>query len=467
MTDNKRKSGVLMHISSLYDDYGIGTFGRCAYDFADFLKKSGQSLWQILPINPIGKGNSPYSSPSAFAIEPLFIDLRILAADGYIDEQDLAGLSLKSCKKVNYTRVKIGRKAVFNKAYVNFKNNIPCDFEDFCNENYFWLNDYAEFMCESCGNEALYYKMLQYFAFGQWHGLKKYVNSLGIRIIGDVPIYVSAESADVFFNADIFLLDENMKPAAVSGCPPDAFTKEGQLWGNPLYNWRALKQSGYKWWVKRLEHSKRLFDIIRIDHFRGFEAFYAVPCGEKTAVNGRWLKGPSKDFFKSVYSEIPDLNIIAEDLGSLTPNVKALLDYTGCPGMKILQFAFDSRENSDYLPHNYNRNCVCYTGTHDNDTTLGWIKTADKNDVSYAKKYFNVKTDKGLLNAMICGAFASVSSTVIIPAQDILGLESSARMNTPSTISSRNWSFRADKSAFTDEIAQRLKQLSEIYKRNE
>jgi len=457
---------VLMHISSLYDDYGIGTFGKCAYDFADFLKKSGQSLWQILPLNPIGKGNSPYSSPSAFAIEPLFIDLRLLVQEGYLARRDLEGLSCKACKRVQYNRVKISRKNVFAKVYAAFKRNIPADFDAFCWQNAYWLADFAQYMCKD-GSDVLYHKMLQYLAFKQWHKLKEYVNALGIEIIGDIPIYVSPEGADVCFHADIFLLDKNKRPTAVSGCPPDAFTKDGQLWGNPLYNWKKLKQSGYDWWVQRLRHCRALFDWVRIDHFRGFEAFYAVPYGEKTAVNGKWIKGPSKDFFKTVYAQIPDLNILAEDLGYLTPQVRALLAYTGCPGMKILQFAFDSRENSDYLPHNYEKNCVCYTGTHDNDTTLGWIRTADKNDVAYAKQYFHVKTDRGLLNAMICGAFASVSSTVILPAQDILGLGSSARMNTPATIGSKNWSFRADKNAFTEETAQRLKQLSCIYKRNE
>lgn len=463
---SERKSGVLMHISSLYDKYGIGTFGQCAFDFADFLKKSRQSLWQILPINPIGKGNSPYSSPSAFAIEPLFIDLTLLKNDGYIDEGDLSALPFRSSKRVNYTQVRQSRKIIFEKVYSKFKNNLPGDFDAFCRDNEYWLNGFAEFMCKN-GKDALYHKMLQYFAFKQWNRLKKYANSLGIKIIGDMPIYVSYKSADVFNNPDNFLLDENKIPTVVSGCPPDAFTKDGQLWGNPVYNWKKMKQNNYGWWAERLAHLAKLFDIIRIDHFRGFEDYYAVPFGEKTAVNGKWFKGPSKDFFKSIRAQLPDLNIIAEDLGNLTPAVKGLLEYTGYPGMKILQFAFDSRENSDYLPHNYDKNSVCYTGTHDNNTTLGWIRTADENDILYAKQYFNVKTDKGLLNAMVRGAFASVSNTVIIPVQDILELGSSARMNTPSTVGSKNWSFRADKNAFTEELAQRLSALSSIYKRNE
>lgn len=466
MIEQKRKSGLLMHISSLYDEYGIGTFGQCAYDFADFLKMAGQSLWQILPLNPVGRGNSPYSSASAFAIEPLFIDLKLLKEAGFIFETDLAGILLKNGKRVNYTQVRRIRKTVFAAAYQNFKCNVPADFEVFCSENAFWLNDYAEYMSKT-GEDILYHKMLQYFAFSQWHALKKYVNSLGIQIIGDMPFYVSLNSADVVFHSENFLLDENVKPIAVAGCPPDDFSKDGQLWGNPVYNWLQMKKDGYSWWVSRLSHAQRLFDIIRIDHFRAFEDYYAVPCGEKTAVNGSWHKGPSKDFFKKIKAQLPDLNIIAEDLGFLTPNVKRLLEYTGYPGMKILQFAFDSRENSDYLPHNYIKNSVCYTGTHDNDTTLGWIRTADKKDVLYAKEYFGVKTDKGLLHAMIRGAFASVCDTAVIPAQDILKLGSCARMNTPATVSSKNWSFRADKNAFTAELAEQLSSFSSIYKRNE
>lgn len=466
MTEHKRKSGVLMHISSLYDAYGIGTFGQCAYDFADFLKQSGQSLWQILPLNPIGKGNSPYSSASAFAIEPLFIDLRLLLKDGYLAETDLNSLLFKPGKKTNYTRVRLGRREAFEKVYSNFKSRVPNDFEGFCREHAYWLQDYAQLMSKK-ERDALYHKMLQYFAFKQWHSLKKYVNSLGIKIIGDMPIYVSAGSADVLYHPQNFLLDEHGQPTVVSGCPPDAFTKEGQLWGSPCYDWKRMKREDYSWWVKRLVHARKLFDIIRIDHFRGFEDYYAVPFGEKTAINGKWYKGPSKDFFRSIQAQLPDLHIIAEDLGNLTEDVKKLLDYTGFPGMKILQFAFDSRENSDYLPHNYTKNSVCYTGTHDNNTTLGWIKSADRRDVSYAKAYFHVKTDKGLLQAMIRGAFASVCDTVIIPAQDILCLGSSARMNTPSTVGSKNWSFQADKDAFTAEKAEYLFSLSKIYKRNE
>lgn len=466
MTDNKRKSGVLMHISSLYDDFGIGTFGRCAYDFVDFLHSAGQSLWQILPINPIGRGNSPYSSPSAFAIEPLFIDLRLLNKYGFVEDDELSAALDKDSRRVNYTNVRRSRELIFKKAYSRFVQNIPCEFEAFCIENDYWLDEFSKYMSRN-GSDELYHKMLQFFAFSQWYALKKYANSKGIKIIGDMPIYVALESADTAFNPDIFLLDEKGLPKAVAGCPPDSFAKSGQLWGNPVYNWKKLRQKNYDWWVKRLAHNSELFDIIRIDHFRGFEDYYAVPFGEKTAENGSWHKGPSKLFFKVINTQLPDLHIIAEDLGNFTENVKELLEYTGYPGMKILQFAFDSREDSDYLPHNYVRNSVCYTGTHDNNTTLGWIRTADKSDVAYAKEYFGVRTDRGLLNAMIRGAFASVCSTVIIPAQDILGLGSFARMNTPASVGAKNWSFRADKNAFTAETAEKLSRLSALYKRNE
>lgn len=466
MTENKRKSGVLLHISSLYDDFGIGTFGRCAYDFVDFLHSANQSLWQILPINPIGRGNSPYSSSSAFAIEPLFIDLRLLEKNGFADKNELSIAFDKNCRRVNYARVRRLREVVFKKVYSRFFQNIPSGFEAFCRKNDYWLTDFSEYMSKD-GSDALYHKMLQFFAFEQWHCLKEYANSQGVEIIGDIPIYVAAESADVAYNPDVFLLDEKGRPRVLAGCPPDDFAKSGQLWGNPVYNWEKLRQNKYDWWVKRLAHNSKLFDIIRIDHFRGFEDYYAVPFGEKTAENGRWHKGPSKHFFKVINSQLPDLNIIAEDLGNLTENVKKLLDYTGYPGMKILQFAFNSRENSDYLPHNYVRNSVCYTGTHDNNTTLGWIRTADKSDVAYAKDYFGVRTDRGLLNAMIRGAFASVCSTVIIPAQDILGLGAVSRMNTPASVGAKNWSFRVDKNVFTGETAEKLSRLSALYKRNE
>lgn len=491
---NKRQSGILMHISSLSSDYGIGTLGEKAYEFADFLHKSGQSLWQILPLCPTAFGDSPYQSFSSFAGNPYFIDFEMLRRDGLLKKSDYESINWgEDPEKADYEKIFKGRRAVFDTLYKNFVKNIPTEFYEFCETQDYWLSDFALFMAEKEARfgmpwnfwsedikkrkpiaveaekekfrlEMQFHKMLQFLFYKQWSALKSYVNSKGIEIIGDIPIYVSADSADVWASPQNFQLDENYSPVEVAGCPPDKFTADGQLWGNPLFDWDYMKKDNYSWWIRRFAHNMRLYDIIRVDHFRGFDAYYAVPAKEKTAKNGVWKDGPKGDFFSSVKEQLGEIKIIAEDLGFLTPSVGTLLKSTGFPGMKVLQFAFDSREASDYMPHNYDKNSVVYTGTHDNNTSLGWFKSAPKEDTELAKKYLALSRAEGFGWGMIRGALSSVSNTAVITAQDILSLDGRARMNTPSTIGN-NWQWRAADGAFTDEIAEKLLSYTKLYER--
>lgn len=493
MTD-KRQSGVLMHISSLSSDYGIGTLGRQAYEFADFLESAGQSLWQILPLCPTSFGDSPYQSFSSFAGNPYFIDFDLLCKENLLKKSDFANINWGNhAEKVDYEKIYRGRRAVFDILFKNFVKNIPTAFYEFCDAQDYWLSDYSLFMAEKEAHFGMpwnywnddikkrrpfiieeekehfkskiqYHKMLQYLFYKQWGELKSYVNAKGIEIIGDIPIYVAADSADVWASPQNFQLDENYCAVEVAGCPPDKFTEDGQLWGNPLFDWEYMKKDNYSWWIRRIAHNMRLYDIIRIDHFRGFDSYYAVSAKEKTAKSGVWKEGPKQDFFNSVKEQLGEICIIAEDLGYLTPSVKSLLKSMGFPGMKVLQFAFDSREASDYMPHNYSRNSVVYTGTHDNNTVIGWMKSAPEQDAELAKKYLMLSRAEGYSWGMIRGALSSVSNTAVVTAQDILSLDGRARMNTPSTIGG-NWVWRAKKDAFSKEIAQRLRDYTELYQR--
>lgn len=469
---SKRTSGVLMHISSLPGNTGIGTMGEFAYKFVDKLKSSGQTFWQILPIGPTGFGDSPYQSFSSFAGNPYFIDLDLLCKDGYLKKRDYEHINWGSEQtKTDYALLYKERHKLFEVLQNNFEKNEPEDYKKFCFENSYWLSDYALFMAikDKFGGEPFfkwndelrlrnkdalvrfekenkrqteYHKMLQYFFFKQWKNLKKYSNENGVYIIGDLPIYVASDSADVWVNRNIFKLDENMNVTQVAGCPPDAFTSDGQLWGNVVYDWENLKKSDYKWWIERLRYAFSIYDVLRIDHFRAFESYYCIKATEKTARNGVWQKGPGIHFWQSVFSNLGKLPIIAEDLGFLTDDVKKLLDDCGFPGMKVLQFAFDSREDSNYLPHNYEKNSVVYTGTHDNDTIIGWINTAKKQDIKFAKEYFRIRGTNHLAKEMMLAALSSVSSTCILTMQDLIGLDSLSRMNTPSTLGN-NWQWRA------------------------
>ena len=490
---NKRSNGVLMHISSLPGNTGIGTLGKPAYDFVDFLKKSSQTYWQILPICPTSYGDSPYQSFSTFAGNPYFIDFELLVGQGFLQKKDYEKISVVSDEtQVDYGLLYEQRHKLFSIIQKNFEKNTPADFESFCKENAFWLDNYSLFMAikdahngvsflewekeiinreeqslkkwtEKCSDRINYYKILQYLFFAQWNNLKKYANDNGIKIIGDIPIYVAADSADVWSSPEQFMLDENHVPIEVAGCPPDGFSADGQLWGNPVYNWDYMKKDNYSWWKKRLEMSLKNYDVLRIDHFRGFDSYYCIPFGDTTAKNGVWKKGPGTALFEEIKKCYGELPIIAEDLGFLTDSVRPMLKDVGYPGMKVLQFAFDSRENSDYLPHSYSKNSVVYTGTHDNDTVIGWTSSAPAEDYSNAKKYLRTN-DKNFPTEMMLAAIESVSNTCILCMQDLIGLDGSARMNTPSTVGN-NWKWRATQNQITENISEFLSYYTKLYNR--
>ena len=489
-----RTSGVLMPISSIPSPYGIGTMGKQARKFVDFLVKGGQKYWQILPICPTSYGDSPYQSFSSFAGNPYFIDLEYLCKDELLTKKECESFQWGSNPKyVDYGIMYESRYALLRKVYARFTKKEPQDFEKFCENEKQWLDDYALFMAlkdanggqawsnwdkslrlrekkameeatEKYSEEIRFYKMLQYLFYQQWNALKAYANEAGIEIIGDVPIYVAGDSADVWANPDQFYLDENLEPIEVAGCPPDAFSDDGQLWGNPLFRWDVMKKDGYTWWTRRIKAMSELYDIIRIDHFRGFDSFYAIPAKDDTAKNGQWKQGPGMDLFCELEKKLGKLPIIVEDLGFLTPSVHKLLKDSGFPGMKVIQFAFDSREESDYLPHTYTNHCVVYTGTHDNDTVMGWMKTAPKASVKYAKEYLNLTKEEGYNWGMMRAAWSSVADMAIVPMQDILGLGSEARINTPSTLGN-NWKWRATPEQIDAKVAKKLYHYMQMYGR--
>lgn len=492
-----RSSGIIMHIASLPGDYGIGTFGKEAYKFADFLKKSGQRYWQILPLGQTGYGDSPYQSFSAFAGNPYFIDFDILNEEGILDKSDYKDVNFGSNPEdIDYGTLFIEKLKVLRIAFEKSKGRFDEEINRFREEQSLWIHDYALYMAvkgrfglESWQNWAEdikrrydnalhyyrnelkedieYWTFLQFLFFKQWNNLKSYANSLGIQIIGDIPIYVSADSADVWANPQAFLLDENNDPIKVAGCPPDAFSATGQLWGNPIYNWDYLHHTGYQWWIDRVRESLKMYDVIRIDHFRGFEAYWEIPYGDETAMNGEWIKGPGIKLFDAIRNALGDVNVIAEDLGYLTEEVLQFRDATGFPGMKVLQFAFDSREESDYLPHNYIQNSIAYTGTHDNDTFLGWYEvTGNRDDVEYCKKYLKLSEEEGYNWGFIRGAWSSVSDTSIALIQDFLNLGNETRINLPSTLGC-NWRWRLKKDILTDELAEKIYDITKLYGRCE
>lgn len=475
-----RSSGILMPIFSLPSPYGIGTLGAEGYRFVDFLKKAKQTYWQILPLGPTSYGDSPYQSFSSFAGNPYFIDIDLLINEGLLLKSEAESTDFGDDNfKIDYEKLYRGRLPLLKKAFERFTPN--AEYEQFCSDNAEWLEEYSTFMAlkeqnggkawnewesETLGDKkaALFHKFLQFKFFSQWERLKNYANENGIKIIGDLPIYVAFDSADVWANKEQFLLKDN-SPTLVAGCPPDAFCEDGQLWGNPLYDWKKMKADGYSFWKRRLGAVLKTFDVVRIDHFRGFESYYAVPAGDKTAKNGKWLKGPDIAFFKEMEKHFGgNLPIIAEDLGFLTDAVYKMLKKSGYPGMKVLQFAFDSREENDYLPHNYERNCVVYTGTHDNDTIMGWTKTAPPSDVRQAEKYLNCTADNGFNFAMIRAALSSVADLSIIMMPDLLGLGSEARINTPSVLGG-NWQWRIDGICINDWLSKIVADLTKIYGR--
>ena len=488
-----RESGILMHITSLPGPYGIGTMGKSAYAFVDFLKKAGQSYWQILPLTPTSYGDSPYQSCSTFAGNHYLIDLDLLVDEGLLKKEELVGVQWCGWEsKVDYGLQYQNRLKVLRLAYDRFESNE--EFVRFCRENSSWLSDFALFMALKQANdgkpwyqwktelktrlpdamwtarqelrdEVSFYSFVQYLFSKQWEALRAYAHKNGIRIIGDVPIYVPYDSADVWSNPELFQLNEDLDPTGVAGVPPDAFSEDGQLWGNPLYRWDLMSQQGYTWWINRLEAAGKLYDVIRLDHFRGFESYWEVPYGDKTARGGRWVKGPDMEFINTIKEKLPQVRMIAEDLGVLTDAVLELRDGSGFPGMKVLQFAFDSREPSEYLPQAYITNTVCYTGTHDNMTTRQWFESASVDAVAYAKEYMALTTEEGYVWGVIRTAMSSVSDLCVVPMQDFLNIGKEGRMNFPGTMSDANWTWRASEDMINDTLAQKIYRMTRLYDR--
>ena len=485
-----------MPISALPSPYGIGTLGAAAREFVDFLAAGGQSCWQILPVCPTSFGDSPYQSFSSFAGNPYFIDLEDLAAEGLLEPGEFRDLNWgDDPARVDYGLLYETRYPVLRGACRRLLEQDPPDFAQFRQEHGDWLEDYALFMAlkerhggvswfqwpeeerlrrpgalaaarEELGEELAFWRAVQYLFFRQWKKLKAYANGKGISVVGDLPIYVSGDSADVWSHPEQFQLDGEGRPTEVAGCPPDGFSADGQLWGNPLFDWERMEADGYRWWIRRIASQFQLYDILRIDHFRGFDEYYAIPYGETTARNGRWRPGPGIGFFRAIEAALGPRDIIAEDLGFLTGSVRKLLAESGYPGMKVLEFAFDSRDTGGgYLPHCYTPHCVAYTGTHDNDTIQGWMSSAPAEDVALAKAYLRLNEQEGYHWGMMRSAWASAADLAVMQFQDLLGLGSEARMNIPSTLGGNNWRWRTLPGTCGGELARRLRREMEIYQR--
>jgi 4-alpha-glucanotransferase len=497
---NRRGSGILLHFTSLPSPFGIGDFGPWAYRFADFLAETKQSYWQCLPLNPTDTeyGNSPYHSPSAFACNVLLISPELLIQEGALTEADLEPLPSFSRDRVDFDLVVSYKHRLLSLAYDRFKREgANGEFRSFCSEQVSWLDDFALFVAlkgefkgrpwnewpdhlrdrepeallsagERLGERIQEQKFLQYLFFKQWSSLKKYCTERGIKIIGDVPIYVVHDSADVWMHPNLFNLDREKRPVTVAGVPPDYFSKTGQLWGNPVYRWEVLKSTGYEWWMKRIMHNLNLFDVVRVDHFRGFMAYWEVPATETIAVNGKWVEAPGMDFFSRLSAVLPDLRIIAEDLGTITPDVWSTMEHFGFPGMKVLLFAFDeSLPRNAYAPHNHTKNALVYTGTHDNNTARAWFeKEAGQQVKERLSRYVGKEvTAENVHKELIRLAMMSVADTAILPMQDLLGLGEGARMNRPAR-EKGNWQWRLMPEQLTVPLAKELLAMTEIYGRN-
>lgn len=528
----ERRSGILVHPTSFPSKYGIGDFGKGAYDFVDFLYKAKQTIWQILPLGHTSFGDSPYQSFSTFAGNPLFISPDILEEKGYINKNDIKEIPNFDNNKIDYGKVIKYKYTVFRKAFKNFSSKSnkkeKLDFKKFCDKNKDWLDDYSLFislknyfiqertntfetpeyklykklnlktLSENGVNDCFYgaswsswpsdiasrkqtaitkwtnvlndeiefYKFLQYEFFTQWKELKNYANDKNIIIIGDIPIFVAADSADTWSNRELFYIDEQGDPIEVAGVPPDYFSSTGQLWGNPLYKWEEHEKEEYQWWVKRIENILKIVDIVRIDHFRAFQSYWSIPYGEQTAINGQWKEGPNKALFEAVEKKLGNIKIIAEDLGNLNPEVFELRDELEFPGMKILQFAFGDDSKNLYLPHNYTTsNCIVYTGTHDNDTTLGWYNASNEAIKDHLRRYMNI-SGENISWDLIRLAFSSCASFVIIPIQDLMNLDSNSRMNIPG-VANNNWQFRYENDMLSQNITEKLIYLTELFNREE
>lgn len=506
METTKREAGVLLHPTSLPGPYGVGELGPQAFRFIDQLAQAGQRLWQVLPLGPTGYGDSPYASFSTFAGNPLLVSLDALVGAGYLKPSELEVPAFDPAW-VDYGWVQFWKLPLLERAARRFLDaGLPDDYVAFCRDEAGWLDDFALFMAVKedyqkqadaqglmgkmwsnfwdldirlkqpqaveawkarLGDRVEVKKVLQYWFFRQWRALKAHANAQGIRIVGDIPIFVAADSVDVWANRRFFRLDDQGQPLVVAGVPPDYFSETGQLWGNPLYDWDALKADGFRWWLNRIRSTLRLVDVIRVDHFRGFEAYWEIPFGAPNAIQGRWVKAPGLELFEAVRRELGSLPILAEDLGVITPEVEHLRDSFGFPGMKILQFAFDSGEagatgENLFLPHNYHRNCVVYTGSHDNDTMRGWFEAATPADRDYALSY--VGPHEEVAWAFVRAALASVADLAIVPVQDLLNLPTSARMNTPSTLGG-NWAWRLREGQLTPGVIERLGKMTRMYGR--
>lgn len=489
----ERSSGVLMPMSSLPSPYGIGTMGKSAYRFVDFLAAAGQKYWQLLPLGPTSYGDSPYQSFSTFAGNPYFVDLDLLIKDGLLKPSEVKNRDWGADPaRVDYGKVYESRFAVLRLAYARGAERFAQELEKFRQENA-WLKNYALFMAikssqgmkawtewpeplrlrrpealqkarEELKDEIGFYEFVQFLFFRQWEALRRYALEKGVRFIGDVPIYVALDSADLWSEPQFFQLDDQNIPTEVAGVPPDAFTEDGQLWGNPLYDWDAMKRDGYGWWIRRIDGARKLYDVIRIDHFRGFESYWAVPYGDTTAKRGVWKPGPGMGLVGVLNSWFSDLSFIAEDLGYSTPEVRQLLKDSGLPGMRILQFAFDAHGDSDYLPHNGTVNSTCYVGTHDNETVQGWLKWADKASIRYARRYMHITDDEGWNWGMIRTGMATPSRLFVVQMQDLLELGRDSRMNSPGT-SSGNWQWRMLPDAIDRALTKKLKEYTETYRR--
>ncbi|MEI6857613.1 4-alpha-glucanotransferase [Psychrilyobacter sp.] len=495
-----RSSGILLHISSLGGDGGIGTFGKEAYEFIDFLKKSDQKSWQILPLGTTSYGDSPYQSFSAFSGNPYFIDLEELIERGGLNRQEVEDTDLGDDREyIDYEKLYRNKLKLLKKAYFNEGKDFLEEIEIFKKDHIYWIDDYALFMAlkdknngkewtkwvkeekfahintlkkyrVELKNEIDYYIYLQYLFYSQWGKLKRYANEKKVKIIGDLPIFISGDSVDAWLETELFLFDEEKYMKVVAGCPPDAFSNTGQLWGNPLYNWKIMRRRGYSWWIERIRAAFELYDLVRIDHFKGFESYWEIPANAPTARPGRWVKGPGIEVFKAINNKLGNLPIIAEDLGVSTKESRKLLKDSGYPGMKILEFAFDSKGDSDYLPHKYLSNSVAYTGTHDNETVVGWYENIVKDDREYTKKYLmkylklKIKNKEKINDLFIEAIWKSKSDLAIAQMQDFLGLDNKARMNTPSTLGN-NWKWRLRGDELTDELAKKIKKMTIKYDR--
>lgn len=497
---NERASGILIHITSLPAKYGIGDLGPEAYRFADFLANSKQRFWQVLPLNhtTIEKGHSPYNCSSAFAGNPLLISPELLYQEGLLTKQELKNVPAFSQNRVEFEKVSAYKHRLFEIAFGRFKNRIKsADYTSFKTENSFWLDDFASFVAlqrrfsgrkwnawpaqlrdrkkedlsaarKQMSDEIEFECFLQFVFYKQWFALKRYCSRAGIRIIGDIPIYVIYDSPDVWANPQIFKLDRNKRPEYIAGVPPDYFSRTGQLWGNPVYDWKSLKKTKYRWWMQRIRHNMKIFDFARIDHFRGLVGYWQVPAHHKTAKNGRWVKGPKDDFFKTLFRQFPKAPIIAEDLGHITQDVRDLIKKFDIPTMKVLQFAFSGNPSKNtHLPDNYNENCVVYTGTHDNNTTKGWFeKEATRTQKKRLREYLGQKVSSDNISWLLIQlAMSSVARLAIIPAQDLLGLPASARMNHPA-VNKGNWLWRLPPGQLSSAVSKKLKQLTQTYARD-